>query len=176
MDGRDVPPSSGKDYVKELMAKLERDRRGPDLPPSCGRYYAMDRDNRWDRVEKAYDAMVLRRRALSSPIPVDAMQNPVCRRQVTDEFVVPAVCCKGGEPLAKGDSVIFFNFRPDRAREITRTLVDPDFDRLCTRKGLLPASIMCASPSTTPPCPTCRWPSSPRRWPTPLASTSPRRA
>ena len=90
-----------------------------------GRYYAMDRDNRWERVEKAYAAMVYGE-GETAECPVCAMEKSYAA-DVTDEFVVPVVCDKEGQ-IHANDSVIFFNFRPDRAREITRTLVDPDFN------------------------------------------------
>ncbi len=130
MDGRDVPPSSGKDYVKELMDKLD----------VMGRYYAMDRDNRWERVEKAYAAMVYGE-GEQAECPLCAMQNSY-DKEVTDEFVVPTVV-KGAEPISQGDSVIFYNFRPDRAREITRTLVDPDFTGFERKKGFFPLCYVC---------------------------------
>ena len=91
-----------------------------------GRYYAMDRDKRWDRVEQAYDAMVYGESAVSNPDPVAAVRDSYAAG-VTDEFVEPVVCDPEGT-ISDNDSVIFFNFRPDRAREITRTLVDPEFD------------------------------------------------
>ena len=139
LDGRDVPPSSGKDYVKELMAKLEEIGVGK-VATVMGRYYAMDRDNRWERVEKAYAAMVYGE-GVKAECPVCAVQNSY-DENVTDEFVVPTVC-EGAEPVASGDSVIFYNFRPDRAREITRTLVDPDFSGFERRNGFFPLSYVC---------------------------------
>ncbi|WP_300685083.1 2,3-bisphosphoglycerate-independent phosphoglycerate mutase [Acutalibacter sp. 1XD8-36] len=139
LDGRDVPPSSGKDYVKELMAKLEEIGVGK-VATVMGRYYAMDRDNRWERVEKAYAAMVYGE-GVNAECPVCAVQNSY-DENVTDEFVVPTVC-EGAEPIASGDSVIFYNFRPDRAREITRTLVDPDFSGFERKKGFFPISYVC---------------------------------
>ena len=139
MDGRDVPPSSGKDYVKELMDKLEEIGVGK-IATVMGRYYAMDRDNRWERVEKAYAAMVYGE-GEQAECPLCAMQNSY-DKEVTDEFVVPTVV-KGAEPISQGDSVIFYNFRPDRAREITRTLVDPDFTGFERKKGFFPLSYVC---------------------------------
>ena len=139
LDGRDVPPSSGKDYVKELMGKLEEIGVGK-VATVMGRYYAMDRDNRWERVEKAYAAMVYGE-GVNAECPVCAVQNSY-DENVTDEFVVPTVC-EGAEPIASGDSVIFYNFRPDRAREITRTLVDPDFSGFERKKGFFPISYVC---------------------------------
>ena len=139
MDGRDVPPSSGKDYVKELMDKLEEIGVGK-IATVMGRYYAMDRDNRWERVEKAYAAMVYGE-GEQAECPLCAMQNSY-DKEVTDEFVVPTVI-KGAEPISEGDSVIFYNFRPDRAREITRTLVDPDFTGFERKKGFFPLTYVC---------------------------------
>ena len=139
MDGRDVPPSSGKDYVKELMEKLDEIGVGK-IATVMGRYYAMDRDNRWERVEKAYAAMVYGE-GLEAECPLCAMQNSY-DKEVTDEFVVPTVV-KGAEPIEAGDSVIFYNFRPDRAREITRTLVDPDFTGFERKKGFFPLTYVC---------------------------------
>ena len=139
MDGRDVPPSSGKDYVKELMEKLDEIGVGK-IATVMGRYYAMDRDNRWERVEKAYAAMVYGE-GLEADCPLCAMQNSY-DNDVTDEFVVPTVV-KGAEPIEAGDSVIFYNFRPDRAREITRTLVDPDFSGFERKKGFFPLTYVC---------------------------------
>ncbi|MGI6256295.1 MAG: 2,3-bisphosphoglycerate-independent phosphoglycerate mutase [Acutalibacter sp.] len=139
MDGRDVPPSSGKDYVKELMDKLQEIGVGK-VATVMGRYYAMDRDNRWERVEKAYAAMVYGE-GEQADCPLCAMQNSY-DKDVTDEFVVPTVI-KGAEPISEGDSVIFYNFRPDRAREITRTLVDPDFTGFERKKGFFPLTYVC---------------------------------
>ena len=139
MDGRDVPPSSGKDYVKELMDKLQEIGVGK-IATVMGRYYAMDRDNRWERVEKAYAAMVYGE-GEQADCPLCAMQNSY-DKEVTDEFVVPTVV-QGAEPISAGDSVIFYNFRPDRAREITRTLVDPDFTGFERKKGFFPLTYVC---------------------------------
>ena len=131
MDGRDVPPASGAAYMAELVDYLERAAsKAPDGAP-CeisiasveGRYYAMDRDNRWERVERAYDAVVCAEpfRDLAA---VTAMEASYAS-EVTDEFVEPVALDPRG--MRDGDAVIFFNFRPDRAREITRALTDPDF-------------------------------------------------
>jgi 2,3-bisphosphoglycerate-independent phosphoglycerate mutase len=123
MDGRDVPPSSGKDFIKELCDKMKEIGVGK-VATISGRYYAMDRDNNWDRVQKTYDAMV---NAVGEYIecPVEAMQKSY-DNGVTDEFVIPCVCAKDATVKSE-DSIIFFNFRPDRAREITRTFVDDNF-------------------------------------------------
>lgn len=129
LDGRDVPPSSAADYAEELVAKMRETEVGK-IATVMGRYYAMDRDNRWERVEKAYNAMVLGEgnKNTSAVTAIKASYND----GVTDEFVVPTVITdENGAPLGKiseGDSVIFFNFRPDRAREITRTIVDEKFE------------------------------------------------
>lgn len=128
LDGRDVPPSSAEQYIKELVAK-ERELGVGDVATIMGRYYAMDRDNRWERVGKAYDAIVKGEGAKAASA-VEAIQESY-NNDVTDEFVVPCVVEKDGKPVGtvkENDSVIFFNFRPDRAREITRTIVDPNFD------------------------------------------------
>ena len=127
LDGRDVSPTSGVDFAKSLVNKI-RDIGAGEIATVMGRYYAMDRDNRWERVVKAYDAMVKGEGEMcdSAVSAIQASYN----KDITDEFVVPTVITKDGAPTGKisnGDSVIFFNFRPDRAREITRTLVDHDF-------------------------------------------------
>ena len=139
LDGRDVPPSSGKDYVAQLLQKLEEIGVGK-VATVMGRYYAMDRDNRWERVEKAYAAMVYGE-GEKADCPVCAVQNSY-DKDVTDEFVVPTVCEADGT-IGPGDSVIFANFRPDRAREITRTLVDPDFTGFERKKGFFPLTYVC---------------------------------
>ncbi len=127
MDGRDVPPSSGADFIKELQDKMAEIGTG-EIATVMGRYYAMDRDNRWERVEKAYNAMAYGDGVKASDAHEAVLES--YKNNVTDEFIVPAVITKNGEPTAKitgKDSVIFFNFRPDRAREITRTFVDAEF-------------------------------------------------
>ena len=127
LDGRDTPPASGKDYVQELVNKMAEIGVG-EVASVMGRYYAMDRDNRCDRVEKAYNALV-KGEGLTAEDPVQAVQQSYDKDE-TDEFVVPTVVLKDGAPTAtiqNGDSVIFFNFRPDRAREITRTFCDDEF-------------------------------------------------
>ena len=129
MDGRDTPPASGEGYIQELESKMKEKGVGK-IATMSGRFYAMDRDNRWERVSKAYDAIV-RGEGIKAISPVEAIEESY-RQEVFDEFVVPTVFTnKNGEPIAKieeNDSVIFFNFRPDRAREITRSIVNPDFD------------------------------------------------
>ena len=138
MDGRDVPPDSGLGFIKELQAKLASLGVGT-IASVTGRYYAMDRDNRWDRVEKAYAAFVYGEG--NHGTPVEVMEKSYAEG-VTDEFVVPAVTCEGGR-VAEGDSVIFFNFRPDRAREITRTFVDDAFTGFARRYGRFPVHYVC---------------------------------
>ena len=128
LDGRDTPPASGKEYVEELEAKMKEIGVGK-VASVMGRYYAMDRDNRWDRVEKAYRALVCGEgeQAVSGPEGIEASYD----KDTTDEFVLPTVVVEDGKPVAtikNDDSVIFFNFRPDRAREITRTFCDDAFD------------------------------------------------
>ena len=142
MDGRDVPPTSGKDYVAELLKKMEEIGVGR-IATVMGRYYAMDRDNRWERVEKAYAAMVYGE-GEKAACGLCAMQNSY-DADVTDEFVVPTVI-DGAQPIKANDSVIFFNFRPDRAREITRTLVDPDFTGFERKNGFFPLTYVCMTP------------------------------
>ena len=139
LDGRDVPPSSGKDYVAELAEKMKELGIGK-IATVMGRYYAMDRDNRWERVGKAYAAMVYGEGVQNSD-PVAAVAESY-QNDVTDEFVVPTVCTAEGR-IKANDSVVFFNFRPDRAREITRTFVDPDFSGFERRNGLFPLCYVC---------------------------------
>ena len=128
LDGRDTPPASGKGYVEELVAKMKELGVG-QVGMISGRYYAMDRDNRWDRVELAF-------KALTQGEGVDGGEDPAAAIQAsydnekTDEFMLPTVMKKDGKPVAvisANDSVVFFNFRPDRARELTRAFCDDDF-------------------------------------------------
>jgi len=139
MDGRDVPPTSGADFVAELEEKLKEIGVGK-IATVMGRYYAMDRDNRWERVGKAYDAMVYGE-GNKADNAVDAIKASYAA-DVTDEFVVPTVIDENGK-ISANDSVIFFNFRPDRAREITRTLVDDDFTGFERRNGRFPLYYVC---------------------------------
>ena len=135
-DGRDTPPASGKGYLEELIAKMKEIGVGK-VASMSGRYYAMDRDNRWDRVELAYKSLVTGE-GVQAEDPVAAMQESY-DKEVYDEFVLPTVITENGKPVSlvkPNDSVIFFNFRPDRAREISRTLVDPEFNDFETRKDL----------------------------------------
>ena len=124
LDGRDVSPTSGKDFVSACRDKCRALGVGK-IATVMGRYYAMDRDNRWERVQLAYDAMVYGE-GIQNPDPVDAVAQSYAN-DVTDEFMEPVVCDPEGT-ISDNDSIIFFNYRPDRAREITRTLVDPEFD------------------------------------------------
>lgn len=127
MDGRDVPPDSGLGFIEALEAKIKEIGIG-QIATVMGRYYAMDRDNRFERVQKAYAAMVTGE-GLHAASAVQAMRQSYNKGEM-DEFVKPTVIMKGEAPVAaigEGDSVIFFNFRPDRAREITRTFIDKDF-------------------------------------------------
>ncbi len=139
LDGRDVPPTSGKDFVEALANKCKEIGAGK-IATVMGRYYAMDRDNRWERVVKAYDAMVLRE-GVDCTDPVEAVANSYAEG-VTDEFVVPAVI-EGGEAIKAQDSIIFYNFRPDRAREITRTFVDEAFEGFERKNGFFPLYYVC---------------------------------
>ncbi len=123
LDGRDVPPSSAKEYLAQLEDKLKEIGVGK-IATIMGRYYAMDRDNRWERVEKAYNAMVLG--VGETAKSADEAITASYQNEVVDEFVLPTVI-EGAKKISANDSVIFFNFRPDRAREITRTFVDEEF-------------------------------------------------
>ena len=127
LDGRDTAPTSGKGFVEDALKEMEKIGVG-EIATVSGRYYAMDRDNRWDRVEKAYKALV-EGEGLTAECALCAVQNSYDKGE-NDEFVVPTVVLKDGKPVATvkdNDSVIFFNFRPDRAREITRAINDREF-------------------------------------------------
>ena len=144
LDGRDVPPASGVEYIEELEAKMKEIGVG-EIATVMGRFYAMDRDNMWDRVGMAYNAMV-NGEGIKTDDAVEAVKKSYETidgdgKHLTDEFVMPTVCSKG-ESISKNDSVIFFNFRPDRAREITRTFVDPDFKGF-ERKAFFPLYYVC---------------------------------
>ena len=139
LDGRDVPPSSGKDYVAACVEEMKKIGVG-QIATVMGRYYAMDRDNRWERVVKAYSAMVYGE-GVKCADPVEAVAASYAEG-VTDEFVVPTVI-DGAAPIGANDSMIFYNFRPDRAREITRTFVDPDFTGFERKKGFFPLTYVC---------------------------------
>ena len=124
LDGRDVSPTSGKDFVAQCVEKCAEIGVGK-IATVMGRYYAMDRDKRWERLQMAYDAMVYGE-GVQNEDPVDAVAKSY-ENGVTDEFVEPVVCDSQGT-ISNNDSIIFFNYRPDRAREITRAIVDPEFD------------------------------------------------
>ena len=141
LDGRDVPPSSGKGFVSELVDKCSQIGVGK-IATVMGRFYAMDRDKRWDRVQRAYDAIACGQ-APFNPDPVDAVQQSY-DHEITDEFVEPVVCTQDA-CVNEGDSIIFINFRPDRAREITRCFVDPDFTDVERRRGFLPVHYVCTT-------------------------------
>src|SRR5881296_975210 len=135
MDGRDTPPNSGRDYVRQLQQKM-RELGVGEIATLVGRYYAMDRDNRWERVELAYRALVHGEAETKSPDPIGALQRSY-EQGVTDEFVKPVVITRGDAPSAPpvglirdDDAAIFYNFRADRARQMTRALVEPGFDKI----------------------------------------------
>ena len=142
MDGRDTAPTSGITYVKALEEEMAKIGVGK-IASLSGRYYAMDRDNRWDRVETAYKALTLGEGNTATDA-VSAMQDSYDNEK-TDEFVVPTVITENGEAIGKisaNDSVIFFNFRPDRAREITRAFCCDDFDGF-DRGERMPLTYVC---------------------------------
>ena len=127
MDGRDTPPTSGAEYVKELQEEMDKLGYGK-IASVCGRYYVMDRDNNWDRTLKAYD-MLTSGIGVHEDNAVKAVEDSY-GKGVTDEFMLPTNICENGKPIGlieKGDSIIFFNFRPDRARQITRALSQEEF-------------------------------------------------
>jgi 2,3-bisphosphoglycerate-independent phosphoglycerate mutase len=135
MDGRDVPPQCGITYIEQMQAKLLEIGTG-EIATVIGRYYAMDRDNRWERVEIAYNALVFGE-GNHGEDPAQMVQKSY-DEGVNDEFIKPIVITKGSKPVAtvsEGDSVIFMNFRPDRAREITRAFLFEDFDGFVRKKG-----------------------------------------
>ena len=136
LDGRDTPPASAETYIMKLNEKIQEKGVGK-IATISGRFYSMDRDKRWERVKKSYDMLVngIGNKATSA---IAAIENSY-QKEVFDEFVEPTIICNEEEPVAKiekNDSVIFFNFRPDRAREITRTLVDKEFEAFETKKDL----------------------------------------
>ncbi len=149
MDGRDVSPTSGEGFLDELDKELSSIGVGK-IATVMGRYYAMDRDNNWDRVVKAYNAMVFGEGELIYDIKEAVRKSYETKDEngafLTDEFIRPMVVSKDGEPVAKvseNDSVVFFNFRPDRAREITRTFVDPAFEGFERKNGFFPIFYVC---------------------------------
>ena len=136
LDGRDTPPSSAADYMQQMVDKMAEVGVG-EVASVSGRYYAMDRDNNWDRVEKAYLA-ITKGEGEQATDPVEAIKTSYANN-VTDEFMIPTVITKNGAPVATvkdGDSVIFANFRPDRARQITRAFCADDFDGFNREKKL----------------------------------------
>ena len=156
MDGRDTDPHSGEGFLADLQVKLDELGIG-QIATVTGRYYAMDRDKNWDREEKAYAAFVYGegKRAANAKEAIEQSYAD----GVTDEFVVPVITCEGGR-VQEGDTVIFMNFRPDRARQMTRIFVDDEFDGFERRYGRFPCTTS-AWPSMTPPCPTSRSPTRP---------------
>ena len=139
MDGRDTPPNSGRDYVRQLQQKM-RELRVGEIATLVGRYYAMDRDNRWERVELAYRALAHGEAETKTNDPVAALERSY-EQGVTDEFVKPIVVTKGNGaatlpvgPIRDDDAVIFFNFRADRARQMTFALASPSFDKFADAK------------------------------------------
>ena len=139
MDGRDTDPHSGKEFLGEIQKKLAELGVGK-IATVVGRYYAMDRDNRWDRVEKAYAAFVYGEGDKFAD-PIAAIQASY-DKDVTDEFVLPCITCEGGRVQA-GDTIVFTNFRPDRAREITRAFADDAFTGFERKLGRIPVQYVC---------------------------------
>lgn len=143
LDGRDTPPASAVEYIEELE-KVCAEKGIGEIATVSGRYYAMDRDKRWERIEKAYAAMVYAEGPTADSAK-QAVENSYANK-VTDEFVVPTVVTKDGKPvgvIGQGDPVIFFNFRPDRAREIARAFVDPDFNGFERKSGYIKPYYVC---------------------------------
>ncbi len=138
LDGRDVPPTSGADFVQQLQDKINEIGVG-EIATIQGRYWGMDRDNIWERVKKGYDAIVLGK-GVEATDPVQAVKDSYTAGK-TDEFMEPTALCKDGIVNAN-DSVIFFNFRPDRARQITRSFIQPDFAGFEREKGFLPLQFV----------------------------------
>jgi 2,3-bisphosphoglycerate-independent phosphoglycerate mutase len=145
LDGRDTAPTSGKGFAGELTEKMKEIGVGK-IASVMGRYYVMDRDNRWDRVEKAYSAMAMGE-GQTAEDAVDAIATSY-KAEINDEFVVPTVILENGKPVAtinENDSVVFFNFRPDRAREITRAFCDDEFTGFAREKGRMNLTYVCFS-------------------------------
>ena len=142
MDGRDTPPRSGEGYIRQLEEKLNEIGAG-EIATVSGRYYAMDRDNRFERVERAYAALVYGE-GFTAESGHEAMEKSYARGD-SDEFVQPTVILKNGKPVATvqpDDSIIFFNFRHDRARELTRAFLFADFDGFERKKGFFPLTYV----------------------------------
>ena len=134
MDGRDTMPTSGEGYLMNLEEKMKEKGVGK-IATISGRFYSMDRDKRWNRIQKSYDAIV-NGEGIKATSVISAIESSY-QKEVFDEFVEPTVICQNNEPIAKieeNDSVVFFNFRPDRARELTRAIVDKDFNEFETKK------------------------------------------
>jgi 2,3-bisphosphoglycerate-independent phosphoglycerate mutase len=140
LDGRDTPPASGLSYIRQLEEKISQIGVGK-IAVISGRYYAMDRDNRWERVQKAYDALVLGV-GEKAPTAVACMEATYANG-VNDEFVLPTIIGDTPAVIKANDSVIFFNFRPDRAREITRAFCDTDFSGFERANGFFPLHYVC---------------------------------
>ena len=141
LDGRDTPPTSAETYITELQKKMQEKGIGK-IASIMGRFYAMDRDKRWDRIEKAYNALVKGEGEKESSATIAIEKS--YQKEVFDEFVEPTLICNNDIPIAtikKNDSVIFFNFRPDRAREITRAIVDKDFSAF--ERTFFPVYFVC---------------------------------
>ena len=141
LDGRDVPPTSGAGFVKQLKEKCDS-LGNAKIATVQGRFWGMDRDKRWDRVAKGYNAIVCGE-GVQDPDPVHAVEASYANGK-TDEFVEPVVCCPEGQ-INQGDSVIFMNFRPDRAREMTWALNLEDFDGFERKKKVFPLSYVCTA-------------------------------
>lgn len=148
MDGRDVSPTAGKGFIEQLEKVIAETGVGK-IASVCGRYYAMDRDNRWDRICKAYDMLTLGEGVKASD-PVQAVEESY-QKGVTDEFILPTVITSDGRPagvVKDGDSVIFFNFRPDRARQMTRALpkrISPDSEKRFLLLSLHGSVLLCTT-------------------------------
>lgn len=143
LDGRDVSPTSSADFIAGLQSEMDKLSFGT-VASVGGRYYVMDRDNRWERVEKAYDMMT----AGVGEKTEDAVRyvKASYEKGVTDEFVIPANVVKDGKPVAlieQGDSIIFFNFRPDRARQITRAMSEREFSGFERKTGFIDPVYVC---------------------------------
>ena len=143
LDGRDVSPTSGADFIKGLQNEIDKLGFGT-IASVGGRYYVMDRDNRWERVEKAYDMMTMAKGELTED--AESYVRASYEKGTTDEFVIPAHIVKDGKPVGlieQGDSIIFFNFRPDRARQITRAMSQSEFDGFERKTGFLNPAYVC---------------------------------
>ncbi len=141
LDGRDVSPTSGITYVSDCLSTCESLGIGT-LATITGRYYAMDRDNRWERIQVAYDA-ITSGIGLETTDPIQAIQTSY-ENDVTDEFMAPIICTQKAKVHA-GDSIIFFNYRPDRAREITRCFIDSELTSINRKQGFLPVHFVCTT-------------------------------